>query len=166
MAFLGKGARIFSTSGMGLTIADERENPAGFNGFLEVQLTGNLLTLTHVEFNTDYQFVTVDVSNLVFDTLGEYVADVKLISSSIVDGFSSAPFTESLSFTGNSISLVWSVTDPLNTPDAFNFHQGGSATYEITFGSASTVPEPGAAVVFGLSALVVCLKRHRRVSST
>ncbi len=164
LPYFMKGPRTFSNVGLGLTFSDEVDNP-GYSGYLEVDLTGNILTLTHFEFGTDYQIASVDISNIVFDTFGQYISDVQLVGSSIIDSNVNPLYssTETIDFTGSSIKVSWSVTDPYNSPETFSFVSGGTATYEITLSSTSTVPEPGTLAIFGLATIAggMCPLRRR-----
>lgn len=148
-------------SGFELSAANETGNPSGWAGFLQIDLSGNILTLTHAENVTDFQVASVNISSIIFDLIGEYISNVQLVGSSIIDANASAPFTETISFTNDSISLNWSVADPFNTTDVFNFVEGGSATYEITLlSSTNTVPEPSSVAIFGLCAFGIAVMRR------
>ncbi|MCF6215317.1 MAG: PEP-CTERM sorting domain-containing protein [Emcibacter sp.] len=118
-------------AGSELTIADQTANPSGWNGYLDVDMSGYLLTITHMEDATDYQTASITLTDILFDLVGEMIIDVTLITDSIIDFAGSAPYTEEILFTNNSIILNFFVND-IPGQDIFNFIDGGTATYQIT----------------------------------
>lgn len=150
-------------AGPELTLADEISNPELWFGFLIVDLSGSSFTLTHDAEFTDYQTTQIVIDDLVFDTPGQVITGVTLITPSIIDAGASDPFTELISFTGNSITLDWFVND-IPAVDIFNFFDGGSASYQITFGAAA-VPEPASLTLVGFGVMGMAygaIRRRRR----
>ncbi|GEM_PF-4193086 len=131
------GPRVFFAddrvigAGSELTIADETANPSGWDGYLDVDMSGYLLTLTHMENFTDFQTASITLTDILFDIIGEMIIDVTLITDSIIDFADSDPYTEEILFTNNSITLNFFVND-IPALDLFNFVGGGTATYQIT----------------------------------
>ncbi|VAW05920.1 hypothetical protein MNBD_ALPHA01-1210 [hydrothermal vent metagenome] len=131
------GPRVFYAddraigAGSELTIADETANPSGWNGYLDVDVSGYMLTLTHMEDFTDYQTASITLTDILFDIVGEMIVDVTLITGSIIDFAGSDPYTEEILFTDNSLTLNFFVND-VPAQDLFNFVDGGTATYQIT----------------------------------
>ena len=62
-----------------LTSADQVQNPSNWNGMLNVDLDSGSLTLRHDGGFTDFQVVSIMISDIVFSDPNEFISDVKLI---------------------------------------------------------------------------------------
>ena len=152
-----------------LTSADQVQNPSNWNGMLNVDLDSSSLTLRHDGGFTDFQVVSIMISDIVFSDPNEFISDVKLIvgGPSIVDGANSDPFTETLTFTKNGIFLTFIVNDfspDGDKVDVFKFFEDGLVEYRIDIETSTTtdVPEPATLALFGTAFAGLTLFRRRR----
>jgi PEP-CTERM motif len=161
------GPRVLSAPGRGilprsivapyeLGANDEAQNPSGFNGFLEVDVepadapaNPNTITFFHRETNTGYQTIRITIDDIVFDDHDEFIAGVTLNSGSIIDTLNSDPFTQTVSFTDDSITFLFEVKD-MSPGQLLHLVVGGSVQYLVDIGTrAIVVPEPASLAMFG-----------------
>jgi hypothetical protein len=162
------GPRVLSVndavvgSGTELTGANEIQNPSGWNGYLDVDLGAFSITFQHQEQFTDYQIATITISDIIFSDLDEIITGVTLTSASIIDSGQSNPFTETVTFTDNSITITFVVYD-IDGGSEFNFVAGGTASYLIDIETGTTeVAEPASLVLFGAAFMGMGLFGRRK----
>jgi hypothetical protein len=128
-----------------LTAADIVSNPSGWNNSLDVSFdpTTNILSLTG-DGSNNYQTITVELSNLVFDTPGQEVVGIVPIAVGNAVFSAGYPFTTAPSFSADSFSVAYSVEDLSTDPPLFNIGPG-TDTFQIELGSA--VPEPSSIIL-------------------
>ncbi len=176
------GPRIFKVENRGiqpssafapeLTDSEEIQNPSGYNGYLSVDAEPsqsvftnplpNTITLRHEETNTGYQIATITLTNIGFDDPDEYIAGVTLNSGSIIDSLNSDPFTETVSFTDDSITFTFQVRD-MSLGQVLHFVADGAAQYVIQIGTRTiAIPEPTSLALFGAAFAGLALFRRRK----
>ena len=176
------GPRVFKVENRGiqpstafapeLTNSEETQNPSGYNGYLSVDAEPsqspftnplpNTITLRHEETNTGYQIATITLTNIGFDDPDQYIAGVTLNSGSIIDSLNSDPFTETVSFTDDSITFTFQVRD-MSFGQVLHFVVDGAAQYLIQIGTRTiAIPEPASLALFGAAFAGFAVFRRRR----
>jgi hypothetical protein len=170
--YSANGPRVFSVNnaivgpGAELTGANEIQNPSGWQGYLDVDLGAFSITFQHQEGTTDYQIATITIDDIIFSALNEIITGVTLNTASIINAGASDPFTETVAFTDNSITITFAVND-IDAGDVFHFVRAGSASYVIDIETGTTeVAEPASLALFGAAFVGLGLfgRRKRKVA--
>lgn len=141
-------------AGYELDNGDFLENPDGWGGgvvWMDFNESTNILTLVSQD-RWDFETFDAYISNIVFDTVGEYISAVSLVSN----GLTNPSFLPTLSFSDNSLHVSYDYT-----PDVFNF-TGGISTFQIET-ATTTVPEPSAFLLMSLSLAGLGFFRRNKV---
>ncbi len=162
---VSSGPRIFVNLGAALSggpelgIGNETQNPSGWAGFLDVDLTsGGLITLSRdlIEGAGDYDFALVTISNMLLGA-GETITGITTLSENLMDptySFSGSPL---ISVGGNSVSFLWDFSGAGDAAD-FRFNDGGVSTYQLTI-AAVPLPATLPLLAFGLGGLAWVRRR-------
>jgi len=152
-----------------LTSANVTSNPSQYSAnVLDILLNDTSLTLTAPVFQ-DWQTITVSVSNIFLPT-GQVIksftqSGAGAINPTDAGSFASAPFTETLSFTDNSLQVTYTVNGAANGNELYLSTTGGSDTFDVGFGTAN-VPEPATVVLLAFSLVTVIATRMQRAPNT
>ena len=123
-------------AGNELDMGDEIENLEGFTGGLSVNIDGSTLTVgtaeTFDEGFADFEYVTVEITNM--SCAG--VSNVEVDSDLLLDPDSS-PYTLTVDFTTNSITLTWEINEG---EEVILITEGGESIFDLS-GSISCIPE-------------------------
>ena len=139
----GIGPRVLEALGRSigagpeLTEADEISNPSMWSDSFTVDFdpVNRRIVLTPSGSN-DYQTIDIVISNIAFSGIGERVSGIVALSDTII-GPGSAPFTRTLSFTDNSVTIRYHVNN-IAAGDSFDFSDG-QAVFAL---QAAAAPAP------------------------
>lgn len=136
-----------------LTEANFLSNPSSWSGglvYIDLDPTTNIVTLSSQD-NLDFEIFSALISNIVFDA-GEVITGLSWISGNITD----TSVAEMLSFTANSISIVYDVGDGNNV---FDFNETQAQFQIHTDSSVATVPAPSSILLLGLGLISLGLRK-------
>jgi hypothetical protein len=167
-ASIGSGPRVEQATGVTLpsagpqlTAANTISNPSAWRNSLNVSFdaTTDILSLTG-DGDNDYQYIDVNLANLLFDTPGEEVIGIAPISTGNAVFSALYPFSTTPSFTADSIDVTYSVGNLSTYPPDFNIGTG-TDTFQVELGS--TAPEPSSIFLLatGIAGLLLASRRAR-----
>lgn len=144
-----------------LTKADTISNPSNYQGVLEATLGGSTLKLAGDVFN-DYQTITFTVTSI---QGAPDIVDFALTQAGAINPASKPPFTRSLSFTSNSLSVTYQVDNPA-AGNEFHLDPNSFDQFSITTADAAgpaAVSEPAslALLAVGVGSVGVMCRRGR-----
>jgi hypothetical protein len=161
------GPRVLTRTNVGLPDGgfvldntDEVSNPSLWTGMLQLSFDSatNILSVTGDGENS-YQSVTIDLANLIFSDGATVTGITELATGNAVIPFIGATPTLSTSFTANSASITYQVSDL----DLFLL-EPGTDEFQLTLGPATSsapAPEPGTILLGGLTLTGLGLARRR-----
>lgn len=121
--------------------ADEISNPCGYGDSIIVDYdpTTHQVHLSPSDSN-NYQIIDISISNIMFDTAGQTIIGLTPVSDTLIDVADSGPFTRTISYTGDSITIGYVIDNTESQDDRLQFSDG-SATFQVQLQEAA-VPVP------------------------